>query len=274
MPSKAAGRGGEPESKADRTEAGSDWPDTPGWNAGPGDRRQTRKGSPMDPETGKWIVIAIATVGAMAWLSGLAFMMRVTRETPGQRRAGRGTVRHRGRRRRRGRSSARPRSTVDPEELSEKLARLLARDGMGPLGPVKIVVVRSPARWSSRRRGCPPARPGTSRPASAAAGSGSPDRARGPASSTPSRRRADAILLGFGWLFVVLRPGGAGRCRHGRCSATSCPTRIPKSAARRSRWCRWSTSSGRRSCSVPCPVSPPGSSARRVEALVHNLPYS
>jgi hypothetical protein len=92
----------------------------------------------MDAEIGKFVVIAITTIGAVAWLAGLAVMLRATRqrEARAQQAAERFDIE--------GEAAA---GTIvgeaevegQPEELSAKLAKLLARDGMGPLGPVKIV---------------------------------------------------------------------------------------------------------------------------------------
>jgi hypothetical protein len=90
----------------------------------------------VEPDLSTFIVIAIAAVGAIVWLAGLSVMARATRaavaaeetaarfdiEDPAS-----GTIV--------GGADVEGR----PEELSERLARLLARDGMGPLGPVKIV---------------------------------------------------------------------------------------------------------------------------------------
>ncbi len=92
----------------------------------------------METEPSTWIVIALTAVGAVAWLAGLAVMARATRELRArvqdasarfdiEERSAAGTLVGEG--------------EVDgrPEGLSEKLAGLLARDGMPPFGPVKIV---------------------------------------------------------------------------------------------------------------------------------------
>jgi hypothetical protein len=148
------------------------------------------------------IVAAIAAVGAIAWLAGVAVMARTTRD-----------------RRARAEEAAARFEIEDaaaggaivgeadvegrPEELSEKLARLLARDGMGPLGPVKIV--------ACDRTGLvfEPAGAGTGSPGYAAAGvyrgrfrftpKGSSTRIEY-AVEVPSGR----VLIALGWLFVAL----------------------------------------------------------------------
>ena len=92
----------------------------------------------MDPEISKGVVIAIASIGAVAWLAGLVVLLRATHE---RRERAREAVE------RFDVSSESAEGTIvgeaevdgTPEELSAKLAKLLARDGLGPLGPVKIV---------------------------------------------------------------------------------------------------------------------------------------
>src|SRR5947209_7184985 len=91
----------------------------------------------MDPETGKLVVVATTAIGLVAWLAGLAAMLRAAREwreatladadrfdpeadrSPGMVVGGDEVDGH-------------------PEDLAGKLTRLLAREGMGPFGPVKI----------------------------------------------------------------------------------------------------------------------------------------
>ena len=92
----------------------------------------------MDEDTAKTIVIGITAVGAVAWLAGLSVMIRTTRE----RRAGTGDSAESF-----DAEGARPPGTIvgradidgQPESLSAKLAERLARNGLGPFGPVKIV---------------------------------------------------------------------------------------------------------------------------------------
>jgi hypothetical protein len=104
----------------------------------------------MDTDLARIIVIAIASVGTVVWLAAVAVMARASRERqariqlaserfemdgfPG--RPGDGS--------RSGFHSASPivgevEVQGKPEELSAKLASLLARDGLGPIGPVKIL---------------------------------------------------------------------------------------------------------------------------------------
>jgi hypothetical protein len=93
----------------------------------------------MEPEDlGRLLVIAGAAVGSMTWLAGLAVVLRATRERRESARqaAERFDIEE----------EAAPGTIVgevevegQPEELSSKLAGQLARDGMGPFGPVKIV---------------------------------------------------------------------------------------------------------------------------------------
>ena len=92
----------------------------------------------MEPETAKTLVVAITAVGSVAWMTSLVMLLRAGRE------------------RREAVELAAERFEVEgdfapgaivgeaeiqgqPEDLSAKLAGLLARDGMGPFGPVKIV---------------------------------------------------------------------------------------------------------------------------------------
>jgi hypothetical protein len=92
----------------------------------------------MDPETSKGVVIAIASIGGVAWLAGLSVLLRATRER-------RARVHEAVERFDVSRESAEGTIVGEAEvdgtsgELSAKLANLLARDGLGPLGPVKIV---------------------------------------------------------------------------------------------------------------------------------------
>ena len=142
----------------------------------------------METEPSTWIVIAMTAVGAVVWLAGLAVMARATRERRAraqdasarfdiEERSAAGTLVGEG--------------EVDgrPEELSDKLAGLLARDGMPPFGPVKIVacdrgelVFESAGPNRRHRGGRRPRRPVPV----------PPRLALGPASSTPSRRRPGA----------------------------------------------------------------------------------
>jgi hypothetical protein len=148
------------------------------------------------------IVIGIAAVGAIGWLSGVVVMSRATRErrARAEQAAARFDI-----------EAAAAGGTIvgeaevegRPEELSEKLARLLARDGMGPLGPVKIV--------ACDRREL------VFEPAGAGAGSSGPAptgvyRGRFRFIPTGSRTRVEyaieaptgLVLIGLGWLFIVL----------------------------------------------------------------------
>ncbi len=157
----------------------------------------------MDPEIGKWIVVAVATVGGVAWLSGLSYMIRATSER--QARAMEAAQRFEI-------EEAAARNTIVgeaevagvPEELSGKLAGLLAREGMGPFGPVKIVacdrreLVFESAGMTAGSSGHGPSA-GVRRGRFRLTPSGSRTRIEY-AIEMPSGR----ILLGFGWLFVLL----------------------------------------------------------------------
>jgi hypothetical protein len=156
----------------------------------------------VDANLSQLIVIGITAVGAIAWLAGLAVMSRASRErrVRAEEAAARFEV-----------EDAAAAGTVfgeaevagRPEELAEKLAGMLARDGMGPLGPVKIVACdRNELVFE----------PG-------GAGAGSPGPApggvyRGRFRFTPtgSRTRIEyaiqapsgRVLIGLGWLFIAL----------------------------------------------------------------------
>jgi hypothetical protein len=92
----------------------------------------------MDPETARIAVIGIASVGAIVWMAALAVMIRASRERQAQTQlagdrfdiqgpsSGSMIV---------GEAEVQGR----PEDLSAKLASLLARDGLGPIGPVKVL---------------------------------------------------------------------------------------------------------------------------------------
>jgi hypothetical protein len=92
----------------------------------------------MDPETGKLVVIAITSVGVLAWLAGLTTVLRASRERKESalRASERFDINE----------GSAPGTIVgeaevegQPEELSTKLAGLLARESTYPFGPVKIV---------------------------------------------------------------------------------------------------------------------------------------
>lgn len=157
----------------------------------------------MDPEVGKWIVIAFATVGAAVWLAGLWFMIGATRERQArameaaqrfeiEETAAAGTI------------VGEAEVAGQPEELSAKLASLLVREGMGPFGPIKIVacdhreLVFEAAGMTTGASGHTP--------------SGGVRRGRFRLTPSGSRTRVEyaievptgRILLGLGWLFVLL----------------------------------------------------------------------
>jgi hypothetical protein len=147
-------------------------------------------------------VIAIATIGAVAWLAGLATMHRATQE-----------------RRMRAQEAAERFDVEDqaaegtivgeaevkghPEELSAKLASLLAREGMGPLGPVKIVacdareVAFEAAGSNLSAAGYGPA--GFRRGRFRLASSGARTRVEYAIETSTGR-----VLIALGWLFVAL----------------------------------------------------------------------
>ena len=80
-------------------------------------------------------------------------------------------------------------------------------------------------------------------------------------------------MIGFGWLFVVLGLAAlVGGCWAMFAYVIPAPT--PPSAARRSRWCRSCTSSGRLSSSLAAARQPAPMIQARVSAMIHNLPYS
>jgi hypothetical protein len=92
----------------------------------------------MDEESAKFMVIAITAVGALAWLAGLTVVLRASRERQQSalRAAERFSVE----------GEFAPGTIIGeteveghPEELSSKLASQLARESVGPFGPVKIV---------------------------------------------------------------------------------------------------------------------------------------
>ncbi len=92
----------------------------------------------MSDDTAKMIVIAITAVGALAWLSGLAMMLRATRERLGRIHEQEELFE----------VDSEPHAGAiiggadvhgEPEMLSAKLAERLAVSGFGPIGPVKIL---------------------------------------------------------------------------------------------------------------------------------------
>ena len=223
----------------------------------------------MDPNPSTLIVIAIAAVGAIAWLAGLSVMARATRDR--RARAEEAAERF---------EIAEPAAAGTivgevevegrPEELSEKLARLLARDGMGPLGPVKIVAcdrselifesagpVPGSAASGSVSRPVPILREGLADPRRV--------RHRGALRARPARLRLALRRA---------RPRGADRRLLAHVRLRPAEPQSRACAARRSRWCRSSTSSGRRSSSPRCSRQPARMIQARVSAMVHNLPYS
>jgi hypothetical protein len=156
----------------------------------------------MDEETAKTIVIGITAAGAVAWLAGLTVMLRATREQQAQ--SNEATDRFD--------AETAPRAgtivggaDVDgqPEALATKLAERLARNGLGPFGPVKIVACdRHEVVFEAA---------GTDLGSSAYGGSGF-RRGRARFSGLGARTRVDyfvevasrRVLLALGWLSLAL----------------------------------------------------------------------
>jgi hypothetical protein len=156
----------------------------------------------MDPTLSSYIVVAIVAVGAIAWLAGLAVMARATRDRQArvQEAAARFDIEDTA-----AGGTIVGEAQVDgrPEELSEKLARLLARDGMGPLGPVKIVACDHTELVFE------PAGPVAGSPADATGGvRGGRFRFTSTGKQTHIEFAVEApsgrVLIAIGWLFVLL----------------------------------------------------------------------
>jgi hypothetical protein len=92
----------------------------------------------MDSETAKLIVIVLAAVGVVAWLAGMSVMQRATRE---QRLRSEEAAERFETDRQAGEAMIVGMAEIEgqPETLTKRLTELLARDGLGPLGPVKIL---------------------------------------------------------------------------------------------------------------------------------------
>lgn len=92
----------------------------------------------MDADTAQIVAVAITLVGVLAWLAGVSVVLAASRSR--ERSARLASERFEV-------SEGFPPGTIvgeaqvagDAEELSTKLAGQLARDGVGPFGPVKIV---------------------------------------------------------------------------------------------------------------------------------------
>jgi hypothetical protein len=92
----------------------------------------------MEPDVAKLVVVAITAVGAVVWLAAMASVLRAARER--RESAQQATERFEIE------ADLAPETIVgeaevegQPEELSAKLASQLAKDGMGPFGPIKIM---------------------------------------------------------------------------------------------------------------------------------------
>jgi hypothetical protein len=156
----------------------------------------------MDEVLARIMVIAIAAIGAVAWLAAVSVMLRLTREQ--RTRAVEGTQTFDIE------STSGPGAIVGtaevagrPEELSAKLAERLARDGVGPLGPVKIMAC------NGRELEFESARPDNAAKGYHALGF---RRGRVQFAGIGARTTVDyvlettsrGILLGMGWLFIAL----------------------------------------------------------------------
>ena len=203
----------------------------------------------MDPEIGKVVVIAITAVGAVAWLAGLAAVLRAEPRARESALPGGRTIRLEGELAR-ARSSARPRSRVIPRNSRAKLAGLLAREGIGPFGPVKIVA-------RDRRRGG--LRAGRSvdqlgfrggRIRLTPVGLADADRVR-PRDLSSGLLIGGWIALALGLAALIAAPCSGVRLRPAQPEPERPGPGVPGVS-------RWSISSGRRSCSPSSPASPPG----------------
>lgn len=92
----------------------------------------------MDEDTARLVVIAVTAVGTLAWLAGLTAMIRAGRD---RRESARVAAERFSAEGEPGRGTIVGEAEVDgqPEELSSKLATQLARESVGPFGPVKVV---------------------------------------------------------------------------------------------------------------------------------------
>ena len=156
----------------------------------------------MSPEIARIVAIGIASVGGIVWLAAVAAMVRASRERQAQiQKAGEQFDIH----------GPKPGGTVvgeaevqgRAEELSAKLAGHLARDGLGPIGPVKILTCdRNEVAFEAA--------------GPSGAGQGQPGalirQGRFRFDSKGSRTRisyaietsSGQVLLMIGWLFIVL----------------------------------------------------------------------
>jgi hypothetical protein len=157
----------------------------------------------MDPGIARIVVIGIAAVGAIVWIEALAAMFRASRERQSriQLAGERFDV-----------DGPQTGSTIvgevelqgKPDDLSAKLASQLARDGLGPIGPVKILACdRNEISFEAAG---PAAASGQSQPGMMIR------RGRFRLEAFGSRTRvayaietsSGRLLLMFGWTFVVL----------------------------------------------------------------------
>ena len=162
----------------------------------------------MDTIPVTWIVLAVTAVEGIIWLAGMAVMARATRELRSRAReaverfdieepTAAGTLM--------GEADVEGR----PDELSERLAGLLAREGMGPFGPVKIVSCND-RELVFESSGSAHGSPGIS--AWGVRGG------RFRFTSIGSRTRIEyaigapsgRVMIGLGWLFVVLGAAALG----------------------------------------------------------------
>jgi hypothetical protein len=162
----------------------------------------------MDTIPIAWIVLTVTAIGVATWLAGLAVMARATRELRSRAReaverfdieepTAAGTLM--------GEADVEGR----PDDLSQKLAGLLAREGMGPFGPVMIVSCDD-RELVFKSSGSPHGSPGLS----AWGVRGGRFRFTSIGSRTRIEYAIEApsgrVMVGFGWLFIVLGAAALG----------------------------------------------------------------